>query len=155
MYYIATINDKELLRNSYTICDQYCQDMQNFSMPELSDEQLMNYINNQQILISDLGEDNYAANVCFEINNDHILIIWSVADDRHPGDIDAILSYLMFNYKLPLRYWLIANTQVEQDTIKNNDFIIEHTLYLDSKIDNFGIQWNLYEFALPELKLFQ
>jgi hypothetical protein len=156
MYYIAKEIDFDILRNSFDVANEYCKTELGFGMPTVTDEELMAHIQRGGIVMSDLGEDNYCANVCFEVYDEYVLINWTIEDTRHLGDADAILSYIILNYKRPLRYWLVAETQPEEETIEGSQYLAENTVYLEQeKVDEYGRTMRLYEFTAPELELFR
>lgn len=156
MYYIAKEADFDLLKKSYVVADDFCNTEYGFRMPSLTDDELMEHITKGGILVSDLGEDGYCANVCFEVCDDHVMVLWTISDERHPGDSDSMLSYLILNYKLPLRYWLVAGSAVEQETVNGSDYLSENTAFLNvEKTDEHGSILRLYEFKAPELALFK
>lgn len=149
MYHIATVEDFGILRSTYDFVSVWRDETFGFPMPTLSDDELTAYIESGKIIVSDFNEDNYAANICFEVLDDHINVVWLFPDNRHEGITDAMGAYLIMTYQKPYRYWVEARTVNERNAISGVN--AEHTVLVKSEVNEYGKTINTYEFTAPEL----
>ena len=152
MYHIATVEDFPILRNTYDFASEWRNTAEGFPLPTLSDGELLGYIENGKIIISDLCEDNYAAHICFDVT-DRIQIVWSIPDNRHQGMIDAMNAYLIMTHKRPFRFWVVGGSQTEKETLAKS--AAENATLIQSEVNEYGKTMNLYEFTAPELAYFK
>lgn len=155
MYYIAKTKDLNTIKSSYGVCAEYCLNTLGYELPTYSDEDFENFVDNQQVLISDIGDyDDFRANVCFSAEENYVMINWTIPDFSLPGATDAMLSYLILHYKKPIRYWMAAGSATEEETVSPTEYYAENTTLVSEEYRGTRL-FRLYEFTAPELALFK